>query len=318
MAIGSVLTLLTLLAAWGVMRLHQAESFPSALNYRVDDLPKASAPSPTHYPIDALQRYTVTLATGDEYALHVARYHDAAQQEASAIVFVPEAGQAEAKRREAWQHAAQAIVQHTEPEDLFLAWWDNSQRIELFTGRRVWNKQPSAANWSDTEQAVWRELAGGFATDETAARQLAKWLAMPANEALADMARFFDKQRAVYLLVTADDLARWPEVARLTAPAPTFESQAFQSNHDWHGLIKQVRRWALSGATPSTYLLQPLEGLAVRAWRAVDPASAASLWAEALPFVSIDEQTKQEAPLTLVYQSPWAHYLSIYRLHARP
>lgn len=265
-------------------------------------------------PAERLLRYQVSQGDRATLQLDVAEYLNAQKQPSRAIVFrAPEGtGRNDAKlRHDLWQEAINAIREHSPADALFLSWWDNGQRISYGSGRETWSAAPSRALYRDSsERSLWNEVAGGYADDDATLRQLARWLAMDADQALADMQTRF-RGRPVYVLVCLDDLARLAEIEALLGGGNlTFEAGLFPAAENLHAQIAAVKRWAAEGGT-GNYLVQQLSSGDTRAWRIATEQGANSLLARLLPFTS--SLAKPLDRLHLVYQSAWGGYLSIYR-----
>ena len=259
------------------------------------------------FPATSLTRYRLTRQSSN-VELQVAQYGQAA----SAIVYPPatDAEKEAGLRHDLWQAAAAAIVKNSDDNALFMAWWDDGQRVRFLTGREPWLAQPVAAAFPDAgQQRFWRQAGGGFAADDRRHRQLARWLGMDAEAALAEMDAVLPKGRTVYWLLCLDDLARLGEIEALGGVKLPFEARSFPQADNIHAQIAEVRRWA--GETGAdAYLVQALPGGGVRAWR-THADGAKTLLARLLPFTSSLAQPL--APLALVYQSGWGGYLSVYQ-----
>lgn len=259
------------------------------------------------FPIERLSRYRIGRGEGGGVELNIAHYRDG--QPASAIVFPGQAGATEL-RHDLWQAAAWAIQNHADQDAVFLSWWDDGQRIRFLAGRKPWLSQPVAAAFPDArQQAFWQEAGGGFAEDPARLKQYARWLAMDADAALAEMDQALPKG-PVYWLVCLDDLARLNEIEALNGAKLPFEAKVFPAMDNIHGQISAVQRWA-GEQGPGSYLVQQLSGGGARVWRITSEAGAKTLLARLLPFTT--SLTKPLEQLSLVYQSPWGGYLSVYQ-----
>jgi len=266
------------------------------------------------FPAEKLTRYRIG-REGAAVELNIAQYRDGQGQPASAIVF-PAGDKTLANgesglRHDLWQSAAEAIGQHTSQDALLIAWWDNGQRIRFMTGRKPWADQPVASAFPDKEQRqFWQQAGGGFSADETRLKQLARWLGMDADAALAEMAQALPKDQPVYWLVCLDDLARLGEIGALSGVKLPFEARIFPQAENIHGQIAEVKRWAEENGVGS-YLVQQLPGGGARVWRVSTEAGTKTLLARLLPFTT---SLAQPLPnLALVYQSAWGGYLSVYQ-----
>lgn len=265
------------------------------------------------YPVEKLTRYRI----GKEAAsveVNVAHYQQSPALPASAIVF-PLADSAQPKgetglRHDLWQAAAEAIQGHTDKNAVFLSWWDDGQRVQFLTGRKPWLNQPVARAFPDKDQKTfWQQAGGGFDQDETKLRQLARWLSMDADAALAEMAQAIPKDQPVYWLLCLDDLARLSEIEALSGVKLPFEARIFPQADNIHGQIAEVKRWADEKGVGS-YLVQQLPSGGARVWRITTEEGVKTLLARLLPFTT--SLAKPLEPLSLVYQSGWGGYLSVY------
>lgn len=258
------------------------------------------------FPADKVIRYAVRHA-GGALQLEAAEYRDSAGNNRRALLPAAAGGRSPFS---AWQEAAKAIRAHTAENALFLAWWDNGQRIHFFTGREVWTAPPIAKAFSEARQRdFWREAAGEFATDPRPLTDLARWLTMDADAALREMDQRLPRDRDVQFLVTTDDLARLGEMEALSGVSLPLETRAFPGGSDFHGLIAQVKRWA-NERGEGNYLVQSLPGGDVRAWRVNDAQGNRLLLTRLLPFTASLAQPL--AGMEPVYRSEGA-YLTIYR-----
>jgi len=214
-----------------------------------------------------------------------------------------------------WQSAAKAIRQHTDENALFVSWWDNAQRIHFLTGRDAWAALPVAEAFPEQRaRRFWGEVAGGFAEDVQPLRQLAHWLTMDADRALAELSERLPKDRPVFLAVCLDDLARLSEIEALSGVSLPFEARFFPADANIHAQISAVKRWAEEKGR-GNYLVHPLPGGGIRAWRITSEEGEKTLLARLLPFVGSMGHTPE--PLQLVYQSGQGAYLSIFKWTAR-
>jgi len=267
------------------------------------------------FPADRLAHYRIGRSEGVGVDLSVAEYRDGQGRTASAIVYPPaqpDEPQGEAKlRHELWKGAADAILAHTSEDALFVSWWDDAQRIRFQSGRAPWVDRPAAGAFpSEDQRKFWRQAGGGFNPDETRLRQLAHWLSMDADAALLEMAGILPKNQPVFWLVCVDDLARLSEIEALSGVKLPFEARYFAQSKDIHSQIAEVRQWA-GEKNPGSYLVQQLPSGGVRAWRMTSEEGARTLLARLLPFTT--SLAKPLDDFSLVYQSGWGGYLSIYQ-----
>lgn len=267
------------------------------------------------FPVVRLTRYGMATPSGSSLELNVAQYRDDQGRIASALVYPLDNGaitQSEGSvRRELWAAAAKAILSHSAEEALFVAWWDDAQRLRFFTGRKTWSDAPVAEAFADAEQqAFWRQAGGEFATDPTQLKLMARWLSMDAEEALAEMGKTLPQTQAVYVLACLDDLARLKEIETLSGVKLPFEARYFPQSADIHNQIAGVKHWAEENGF-SSYLVQQLPSGGVRAWRITTEAGSKTLLARLLPFTT--SLAHPMDALSLVYQSGWGGYLSVYQ-----
>ncbi len=266
------------------------------------------------YPVERLARYRISREGSAGVELNVAEFRDAQGRPGSAIIYPHEDAVPSQQdlnlRHDLWKGAAESILAHTGEDALFVAWWDDAQRIRFLTGRNNWTVDPAAGAYRKYEQRVfWEKAGGGYNPDETKLRQLARWLAMDADAALAEMDLALPKDQPVYFLACLDDLARMHEIQNLSGTKLPFEARVFPRADNIHSQIAEVKRWAGEKGVGS-YLVQSIPGGGVRAWRITTEAGTKTLLARLLPFT-----TSLAKPLdnqSLVYQSGWGEYLSIY------
>jgi len=259
--------------------------------------------------VDSLDRYRIG-REGAWVEVNVANYGKAE----TAIVYLPaDPAQPKAEvglRHDLWQTASEAIQGHTDKNALFLSWWDDGQRLAYLTGRTAWVKQTVASAYPDsTLRDFWERAGGGFGKDETKLKQLARWLSMDAEAALAEMAQAIPKDQPVYWLICLDDLARLSEIEALSGVKLPFEARIFPQADNIHGQIAEVKRWADEKGIGS-YLVQQLPSGGARVWRITTEEGVKTLLARLLPFTT--SLAKPLEPLSLVYQSGWGGYLSVY------
>jgi hydroxylamine oxidation protein HaoB len=216
-------------------------------------------------------------------------------------------------RHDTWKAVGEAIIRHTDGNALFLAWWDDAQRIHFLSGRETWLDRPAAAAFPDDEErSVWGKVAGGFAAVPDASRRLARWLTMEADAALEAMKAELPAERPVYLLVCLDDLARLGEIEALAGVRLPFEAARFPGG-DLHGQIAAVQQWARQDVDQASYLVQQTPGAGVQAWRITTPQGRDTLLARLLPFTTSLARPLPQAQT--VYQSGWGSHITIYALN---
>jgi hydroxylamine oxidation protein HaoB len=303
-----------LLITGAAVLLH--DRLPPAFHYEEAPVPAAEwaalAPGGA-FPLTALTRYTLRLGEAS-VPLTVADYRDGRGQSQRVTLFPAEPGNAAARlRHDLWRAAGEAIVRHTDENALFLAWWDNAQRIRFLSGRDTWLELPAAAAFPNgAERGLWEKIAGGFAAAADPSRRLARWLGMDADAALAEMKTELPADRPVYVLVCLDDLARLGEIEALAGVRLPFEAARFPEG-DLHRQIASVQQWARRDVDQASYLVQRTPGAGVQAWRITTPQGRDTLLARLLPFTTSLARPLPQAQT--VYQSGWGSYLSIYALH---
>ncbi|MDT8406401.1 MAG: hydroxylamine oxidation protein HaoB [Methylococcales bacterium] len=212
-------------------------------------------------------------------------------------------------RQQIWLKASQVIAEHAPDDALFLGWWDDSQRIHFATGRETWLTAPGEVT---LQQWPWSALAGDLpavnADHAPRLAQLARWLTMPADQALAEIARTF-QGRSVYFVVTKDLLSRIDELARYQGNSLALIKHKIPGGGDLHGDIAQVQRWAREQAS-GNYLLQKEQGF-YRVWATQTPAAEQALLVRLLPFA--ESLKRLPTDVSLVWQSGWGGYLSVYQ-----
>lgn len=269
----------------------------------------------TAFPVQAIRRYRLTAPGGATVHFDAALYRDAEGQNRRALLPVPqgEGDRDPARMRlSAWKQAVEAIGRHAPKDVPILCWWDNCQRLHLYTGRPVWSLLPSPAAWaSAAERRVWRELAGGF-SDDTRLKQLADWLTRPVARVLPELAATWRDRTPPLLLVTLDDLARLSEIERLAGRRLPIEAVEMPYTGDVHGGVARVRQWASEAPGTGSYLVQPLSGQRMRVWRITDAAAHDWLLLRLLPFNTSFERPIDALPL--VYQAGAGGYLSVHQL----
>ena len=278
----------------------------------------------THFPIDAISRYTVSLGSLLTYHLDVARYRDADGTPRRAIVHLSEDGVEDGPasgldpyrfRREAWNDLSHVVARHTDDRAMFVGWWDNMQRLHLHTGRRGRPLYPDAGGYPQAGQRrLWRNVAGDFLPDDSLAC-LSRQLLKEVGEGLAGITdcAWNGESGPVFLLVSTDDLAHVQEMSYLAGRGIPLETRLFSSEGDIHGVVASVNSWAGHAGGTGSYLVQPARGFTVRAWRVTEEAFEDSLLVRLLPFSSSLERDSPQGA-RLVYQSAAGAYLSIYEV----
>ena len=282
-----------------------------------DRVPLGDLGFSSHYPVERLTTYRVGGAQGLDVPLSVAEYRNEDGIVEHATVY-PQQKQvniasASNPRMALWTTASEAIAKHASSDALYLTWWDNAQRIHFLTGEATWSRLPAEESLKDLPLAgFWKEAAGHFAEDPEPERDLARWLTMDAESALKALRSRLPNPKWIYLLACVDDLARLGEIERLSGVSIPLEVRYFPEASDLHAQIKEVRRWANEKGEAANYLVQPVTGGGVRAWRVTNPEGSNLLLIRLLPF-----SKSLETPLEgtrLVYQSHWGAYISLHEV----
>lgn len=277
----------------------------------------------TRFPIQSLERFSISGPQDRKSEIFVAEYV-ADDQKRRAIVYPSASQEAEEKtgalenksghqyRQAKWQMLFAAIEKHGKDSDRVITYWDNAQRLHLFTGRMAIPERPSKEAYSDAEpQSLWREIGGGFSQEEHLTI-FAQCLIGKMDDAKSCLSPLYTDAGDNYILISADDMAHVQEISRLIGQGLPLETRLFSTDSDLHGQIRQVREWAREGEGTGSYMVQPIDEDFVRAWRITDPGFEDSLLASLLPFTSAAE--KELINLKLVFQSDWGGYLSLYQI----
>jgi len=275
------------------------------------------------YPIDAVYAYKISDATGVEYELVVARYKDEQGDRNHAIIYLPHdekrkdniissGNKSSHFRYEKWLSVVNAVNKYTDDTALFVSFWDNAQRIHLFTGRKTWVSLPDKNAYSTKqEKELWESIAGGF-DNKNKMSEYSKLLTLDLGTALTELKNKLPKDREVYLLISTDDLSHAQEISILNNLELPLETRLFPAGSDLHKSISNIKEWAGEGKGTGTYLVQPVSERFIRVWRTTDKDFDNSLLIRLLPFTtSLDRPGEQ---IKLVFQSDWGAYLSIYKL----
>lgn len=215
-------------------------------------------------------------------------------------------------RYEKWLGTSEAIKKHTNEQSLFVSYWDNAQRIHLFTGRETWINSPDKNAYNSTEeQALWESVAGGFDTEGKLSKY-SLFLLQDVNTAITELQKELPENRDTYILVSNDDLAHVQEIAALAGQGLPLETKLFPAAADLHNSISKVKEWAKEGDGTGSYLIQPMSEKFNRVWRITDKTFEDTLLVRLLPFTSSLDRPFEKTKL--VYQSDWGAYLSIYQI----
>ncbi len=287
----------------------------------------------TSYPINAIDTYHILIDENNTHKLSVANYKNSQGQDSKAIIFLPRKNQSTTKKKtiaeiveessesdekptlfryEKWQHVSEIIKKHTDENSLFVSYWDDAQRIKLFTGRETWINGPDKNAHNKNELTLWEAVSGGF----DSSGKLAKYsqiLLQDADSGLLALHEELPKDKDKYLLITSDILVRIQEISTLAGKGLPLETRMFPAAADLHNSISKVKEWSEEGNGTGSYLLQPVSEKFNRVWRITDKSFENTLLARLLPFSSsLDNPFSDNTKL--VYQSDWGGYLSIYQL----
>ena len=270
------------------------------------------------FPVEVINRYTFQKSSKDAFSLLIANYKNQNSQASNAILF-PAGVQnslnpnTTALRQSIWLEAAKSIKKNMPADALILSWWDDGQRINFLSGRESWLNKPSTETFKSN---LWGKLQGNLLLASSAEKdritQMAHWLTMDSEKALAEIRSTFGSKRPIYFVVNNDLLMRVAEIADYGGAPLMLNTKALPARDDLHGDINQIRRWA-NEEGEGNYLVQK-EGNTYRAWTTPKNAKAEnnSLLVRLLPFV--DSLKKLPENVDLVYQSRWGGYLSIYKI----
>ena len=271
----------------------------------------------SRFPVERLTTYRLGGAKGLDVPISVAEYRNESGLLEHATVFLQGIKAATSKasnpRMDLWTMASEAILNHASPDAIYLTWWDNAQRIHFLTGEATAIRLPAEKSFQDSPLAgFWKEVAGDYAKAPDSSLQLAQWLTMDAESALRDLRTKWPNAKPIYLFGCVDDLARLSEIERLSGVKIPIEARYFPEASDLHAQIKEVRRWANEMGEGANYLVQPVSGGGVHAWRVTSPEASRLLLIRLLPF-SKSLETPLEG-VRLVYQSLWGAYISIHEV----
>ncbi len=290
---------------------------PAELNFKL--LQGQTSDLQGAFSVDSVDNYTFQRDGKDAFSLLLAHYKDDQNQQRRAVLLSK--GKQEARalpsptglRQAIWQDAAKAISENTPKDALILSWWDDGQRIHFLGGRDAWVSKPSSQTFISP---IWKQLQGNLLLASDSERgqlsNMARWLTMDSEKALAEMRQMFGASRPIYLLVTNDLLMRLGEMVDYGGTSLAFSSKAVPAHDNLHGDITQIKQWAYEEGS-GNYLVQK-EGLAYHVWATAKGSVAEknALLVRLLPFV--DSLKKLPEKVHLVYQSHWGGYLSIYKL----
>lgn len=281
--------------------------------------PAAPTDAAGFFPVRSVERYTFSQDGKDLFDLLLARYQDNAGAPQTAVLFAKDAeGIASSPtglRHDIWRSVADVIARKAPEDALFLSWWDDGQRIRYLSGKAAWLQKPAAHSFANP---VWKALQSELpmASDQEAAQtvQMARWLTMDSKTALTEIATHFGSSRPVFLLVNNDMLLHLAELQAYGGEPLLLQSKNIPAGNDLHGDIAQVKRWA--GETGDGNYLAQKEGGYYRVWSTADAKTKNTLLVRLLPFV--DSLKQLPDGVSLVYQSHWGGFLSVYQIDPQP
>jgi len=315
---------IVLLATGGTM-LYRQGAFSPAMQadggeqLAVRHASAAQTGAPGRFPAQSVERYIFSQDGKDLFDLLLARYQDNEGMQQGAVLFPKDAQEIASSptglRHDVWQSAAEIIARKAPEDALFLSWWDDGQRIRYLSGKAPWLQRPAMQTFVNP---VWKALKDNLpaASAEEGARltQMARWLTMDSDKAIAEIAAHFGASRPVYLLVNNDLLLHLAELAAYGGAPLALDAKNIPAGNDLHGDIAQVKRWA-NETGEGNYLAQK-EGNYYRVWSTPDAKAKNSLLVRLLPFV--DSLKQLPAGVSLVYQSHWGGFLSVYKVDQPP
>ncbi len=284
----------------------------------VNSLPLLLADLPGFFPADSAQLYSFRYDDKDAFSLAVVQYRNASGARSSAVLFPKESqdgvisSSQTGLRNEIWQSASEAISKHAPEESLFLSWWDDGQRIQYLSGREAWLQKPGEETFSSSVWGAFRsDLIEASNKESDRLQHMARWLTMDADKALSEIVEYFGKSRPIYLLVNNDVLLRLSEIKAYGGSDLGLKAKNIPAGSNLHGDIAQVKRWAYESGD-GNYLAHK-EGRYYRAWvTAMEGDGKNTLLVRLLPF--IESLKKLPEGVSLVYQSGWGGYLSVYKI----
>ena len=272
------------------------------------------------FPIEKVDRVSVAAPRGHAQVVDIAHYHNAVGQNRHAVIYlstgqtqplmvapIPDMNQL---RWQSWLDVYESFRNSTPENSLFIAWWDNSQRIHLLSGEKTWVNAPVSDALDQRQQQLWKHVRGGVLEKSERLTQLANWLLMDAEDALTAIDKRVGLTHELYFLVSVDDLARLSEMAALSGKSIPFKTRLFRTDENVHRLISRVKRWA-RGEGRGSYMVQYLDGRAIRVWCITSTAGEQSFLARLLPFTS--SLANPLPGMDLIHRSRWSGYLSLYQ-----
>lgn len=308
----------------GAILFQQLSSPMASGNAQVDERPNfersplQSADFPGALPADSAALYSFRSDARDAFSLIVVQFRNVFGMRSSAVLFPKEAqdgvfsSSQTGLRNEIWQSAAQAITAHAPEDALFLSWWDDGQRIQFLSGREAWLQKPSEPTFTSWVWGALRtDMIEASKDEHTRLTLMARWLTMDTDEALRGIVEHFGRSRPIYLLVNNDLLLRLAEIEAYGGSDLDLSAKNIPAGDNLHGDIAQVKRWAHE-IGEGNYLVHK-EGRYYRTWvTSSEGRGNNALLIRLLPF--IDSLKKLPDGVSLVYQSGWGGYLSVYQI----
>jgi hydroxylamine oxidation protein HaoB len=295
--------------------VRNADSKEGSEQLSVSHAPESPTAAPGRFPAQSAERYAFSQDNKELFSLLIARYQDSAGMPQGAVLFPKDAQEIASSptglRHDIWQSASDIITRKAPEDALFLSWWDDGQRIHYLSGKEAWLRKPSDQTFVGP---VWKALQDGLpsASNEEATHlaQMARWLTMDSEKALAEITAHFGTSRPVYLLVNNDLLLHLAEIMAYGGSPLSLDARNIPAGNDLHGDIARVKSWAYE-AGGGNYLAQK-EGNYYRVWSTSDEKAKHALLVRLLPFV--DSLKKLPEGVSLVYQSHWGGFLSVYKV----
>lgn len=311
-----------LMVTGGAMLYQQWTASPASEADKSDQLtirrtPETQVAMPGHFTTTLLEGYSFSQEGKDLFKLQVVEYQDDHDAKHSAVLFPKDtqdsviASTPTGLRHEIWRTSAELISRKAPENALFLSWWDDGQRIHFLSGKDAWLSKPSEqALASHLWQSFYANLPMASSEESERLAKMARWLTMDSDKAISEIAEYFGNSRPIYLLVNNDLLLHLPGMVSSGGTPLILKSKNIPAGGDLHGDIAQVKRWAYEEGK-GNYLAQN-EGRYYRVWTTPDKTSKNSLLVRLLPFV--DSLKKLPEGVSLVYQSRWGGFLSIYKI----
>lgn len=219
-------------------------------------------------------------------------------------------------RHETFQPLYEEILRHTTADAVFVAWWDHSLRINLFTGRAVLLGEhlgepvfvPEA--WRRSRRAIReaeRKFWGADATDAARATfEKVRQAFLAPEEEGHRLLRQLTGARPAYVVVDQGDVLKLAESAGERFRVE-FEEIPFDGNT--HGAVKRVRD-GLKQRAVRDYAVEPIGEKAVRVYYLTRPEDADRLLVKLLPFTSSNPFKLTRFKLRLQQSTLWVYEMA--------